>query len=305
MQRVALFRFASCCCVPLCMLAILLVILVTAYIEMDQAVILARQTVCPPESRNKIPKILHQTWKDKAIPDKWKDSSESCKSLNPEYNYTFWTDSDIEQFLLKEYPWFVETYYSYPYPIQRIDAARLFILYHYGGVYTDLDIICKHSFQKLLKNLTCHNLVFLETTPVGVTNMVIFATPRHPFIKRCVEALPGRNHMWGTKHVTVMLSAGPTFISHMMRNYPEMSDMFVYSLDERHELFGDLLGKSWHGTDTKVFTIIDKHLYVSIIFIASIIMLVLYFTYKICFKVNGNLNLKAYITLPNSQIKKP
>ena len=300
MRRLALWRFTACCCAPICMVVLLIMTLITGYIEMDNVVIQARNNMCPLNTRNqRIPKTLHQTWKDANIPEKWTNSSRSCQVLSPEYRYMFWTDEDIERFLLKEYSWFMDTYYSYPYPIQRIDAARLFMLYHYGGVYTDLDIICKHSFEYLLKNLTCHNLVLLETTPVGVTNMVMFATPKHPFIKTCIEALPGRNHMWGPKHVTVMLSAGPTFISHMMRNYPEMSDMFVYSLEERHELFGDLQGKSWHGMDTKVFTIIDHHLKLSIALIASTLVLVLYVSYQLCFKHKGDIY--TYILLRHSK----
>lgn len=37
------------------------------------------------------------------------------------------------------YPWFLETFDSYPYPIQRADAIRYFVLHHFGGIYIDLD----------------------------------------------------------------------------------------------------------------------------------------------------------------------
>jgi mannosyltransferase OCH1-like enzyme len=41
--------------------------------------------------------------------------------------------------LAKEYPWFVETWDHYRFPIQRADSIRYFILAHYGGIYIDLD----------------------------------------------------------------------------------------------------------------------------------------------------------------------
>lgn len=42
--------------------------------------------------------------------------------------------------LLKHrYPWFLEDWDGYEFPIQRADAIRYFILAHYGGIYIDLD----------------------------------------------------------------------------------------------------------------------------------------------------------------------
>mmetsp|Transcript_8868 Transcript_8868/g.12629 ORF Transcript_8868/g.12629 Transcript_8868/m.12629 type:complete len:312 (+) Transcript_8868:35-970(+) len=294
----ARLRFAICCTIPLCAMVTFALILLIVYVEMNRAVSISRVNVCPPGSENKIPKILHQTWKDENIPEKWKQSSQSCINLNPDYERRFWTDDDIEEFIRTEYPWFMPTYISYPYPIQRIDAARLLILYHYGGVYTDLDIECReeYPFDSLLENLSCHNLAFLETTPCGVTNMVIFSTPKHHFLKKCIDALPGRENMWGTHHTKVMLTAGPTFISHMMRHYPEMSDIFVFSLKERHAMFNDFLGKSWHTNDTKVLKVMDQHLWTTVGLIFILVLMVLYSTYKLCLKTSGH-SIQGYVTI--------
>ena len=45
------------------------------------------------------------------------------------------------------YPWFLDTYNNYKYKIQKIDAIRPFILYHYGGMYVDLDYECFKPFD--------------------------------------------------------------------------------------------------------------------------------------------------------------
>ena len=37
-----------------------------------------------------------------------------------------------------------------PLPRQRSDAARYFIVYHYGGVYLDLDYECSRPFAPVL-----------------------------------------------------------------------------------------------------------------------------------------------------------
>ena len=41
--------------------------------------------------------------------------------------------------IVARYPWFLETYDGYPYPIQRADSIRYFVLHHFGGIYIDLD----------------------------------------------------------------------------------------------------------------------------------------------------------------------
>lgn len=50
-----------------------------------------------------------------------------------------WTDADAREFIEKEYPWFLETFDGYPFNIQRADSIRYFVLYHFGGIYIDLD----------------------------------------------------------------------------------------------------------------------------------------------------------------------
>jgi mannosyltransferase OCH1-like enzyme len=53
--------------------------------------------------------------------------------------HQLWTNVSSRDLLVKEYPWFVKTWDSYRFPIQRADSIRYFILVHYGGIYIDLD----------------------------------------------------------------------------------------------------------------------------------------------------------------------
>ena len=87
-----------------------------------------------------IPKILHQTWKDKEVPKKWKEAQESCRRLHADYEYRLWTDTEALRLIETRFPWFLETYLSYPYDIQRVDALRYFVLNEFGGIYLDLDV---------------------------------------------------------------------------------------------------------------------------------------------------------------------
>lgn len=83
-----------------------------------------------------IPLIIHRMWKDDTVPEQWKGPFEKCKETYEQRNWTtiLWTDATIRSFLIENYEYFLPTFDSYPYDIQRVDAARYFILYHYGGM---------------------------------------------------------------------------------------------------------------------------------------------------------------------------
>lgn len=160
-----------------------------------------------------IPKIIHKTWTNFTnIPQIWYEPYQSCQQIyrrRADYTMFEWTDESGRVFLSKEYPWILSTYDSYPYTIQRIDALRYFLVYHYGGCYLDMDIGCRHPIDPLLYE----QLVLPKTFPLGWSNDVMCSAPRHPFMRQVIEALPRWNHWYGTNCPTVMLSTGPLYLS--------------------------------------------------------------------------------------------
>lgn len=56
-----------------------------------------------------------------------------------ELTQQLWTDAGSREFIATEYPWFLDSFDNYDYPIQRADAIRYFVLAHFGGIYIDLD----------------------------------------------------------------------------------------------------------------------------------------------------------------------
>ena len=73
----------------------------------------------------------------------------------------------------KEYSSFLPVYESYPYNIQRVDAARYFILYHFGGVYLDLDIGCKSNRDLTDLVNTMSHLNNLNSSRASMIDLVI------------------------------------------------------------------------------------------------------------------------------------
>jgi mannosyltransferase OCH1-like enzyme len=92
-----------------------------------------------------IPKIIHQTCKTKDVPEKWKDAFDSCKTNNKGFKHILWTDETMDKFVKKYYHDFYKIYKSYKYHIQRCDVFKFLVLYKYGGIYLDMDIICNKN----------------------------------------------------------------------------------------------------------------------------------------------------------------
>ena len=61
-----------------------------------------------------------------------------------------WTDASSRELVAQHYSWFLRAYDAYPSYIQRSDAARYFIIHHYGGVYADLDYECSKPFSDVI-----------------------------------------------------------------------------------------------------------------------------------------------------------
>lgn len=217
-----------------------------------------------------IPKILHQTWRNETIPAVWRDAQQSCLDLHSEedgWEYMLWTDEKMETFMQKEYEWFMDTFDAYPYGIMRADAIRYFVLYHYGGVYLDLDDGCNRAMEPLLG----YPAWVRKTIPTGISNDVMGAAPGHPFFKRVIDELKNYDRNWILPYITVMGSTGPLFLSVIWRHYS--SDGFnegdgrirILFPDEyqgtKWAFFKHNLGNSWHGADVQfIFWVSLLHL---------------------------------------------
>ena len=243
-----------------------------------------------------IPKIIHQTWKTEIIPDNWKSSVESCKNIHSNYNYMLWSHKLMVEFVKNEYPDFYNTYNSYKYDIQRCDAFRYLILYKFGGIYLDLDTICKKPLEQLLE----HDIVFTKSanTPSIYTNSFYMTIPQHPFIKYCIDNLQENinNFSWSGKHLHVMNSTGPLFMTNMINKYKleNIKNNYVLSASEYTGdcnvcnlntcnggiYFSNVKGNSWHEFDSTCYNFVMCN-YKKIIIFTIIFTIIIYY---ICIK---------------------
>lgn len=72
--------------------------------------------------------------------------------MHPGWEYRFWTDDLLLDFVTEHYAQFLPVFISYQRPVMRADAARYLLLHHYGGVYADIDVECVQNHDRFLEN---------------------------------------------------------------------------------------------------------------------------------------------------------
>ncbi|KAH8118313.1 hypothetical protein DFH11DRAFT_1723237 [Phellopilus nigrolimitatus] len=257
---------------------------ISIYLSIDTAAYLTEVEVGPVDGDatwnatalgefERIPRIIHQTWKSETLPDRWKSVSQECRDMMPDYEYRLWTDADSREFIAKEYNWFLGTFDAYTYPIQRADAIRYFVLYHFGGVYLDLDVGCRRRLDRLL----VHPVILPKTIPVGVSNDLMFSEKGHPFMAQTIHNLVTFDHSWVLNYPTVMFSTGPMFLSaqygiwtsshvptlEMPGGEVRILPKALYGKNAKpgeapHSFFSHFYGSSWHADDAAFIGFLGK-----------------------------------------------
>jgi len=204
-----------------------------------------------------IPRIIHQTWKNRDVPQRFKEAQSSWRQIHPDWEYRFWTDEELEALVLERAPELVPVFVDYPDNIQRVDAARYVILREFGGLYADLDTIC----LKPLDDLLDAQMVLPRTTPFGVSNQLMLSVPSHPFFHHAVKSLPGafskRRWIW-PRHVRILSTTGPLFLTDCLRRYGSIQGLRILTLEEhghgnpQESYVHHLRGNTWAGWDTHV-----------------------------------------------------
>lgn len=236
-----------------------------------------------------IPRVIHQifvrTPQVPEMPPHWEQARQSVLTHHPEYTYVFWTGDDMAAFMRREYPDAYSFFVDYPHTIQQIDAFRYFVLYHYGGIYMDLDIGTKKSIP--LEYLD-HDLVLLRSTNVShvFTNALMMSSPRNAFMRQCIHALYShqRDFRYLGKHLHVMHSTGPLFLTKQLEKYREGSWHTIPAEDFQGDCnvcnlgkctggrtFFQVEGKSWNSIDSVIFNFMFCHqtqLVISLLFLA-------------------------------------
>jgi mannosyltransferase OCH1-like enzyme len=247
-----------------------------------------------------IPKIIHQTWKTKDIPEKWKKSQEEWQRLHPDWLYILWTDKDIRNHIKNNHPDFLELHDNYEYPIQRADMIRYFILYDYGGLYSDLDLYPSENIEKYI---TSNLNYFVHSANIDtITNAFMISPKNSQIMKKIIMHLKDDLPFYAIgKHLKIHFSTGPNLVDKVIQKHVDIpysilprKKFYPYSSSEDKFYTDDMdnivimpiknTSGSWHSLDSKFYAFVNrnKNFFISlgILSIFCIIFGLIYYSIK-------------------------
>ena len=165
-----------------------------------------------------IPKIIHQTWRDKNLPPIiYNLVSENIKTLKSQgYELMFWTDEMILKLISEEYPHFYNIYKLARTGVQKGDIARILLVYHYGGIYIDLDVLILRDFGEFLDMNS--DKLYITYEPSGQTKALYNSDK---YICNAFFAANKNNNM-----LKMVVNNIPEYIKHYTENIFQKFDIF-------------------------------------------------------------------------------
>eukprot|EP01043_Picozoa_sp_COSAG02_P020557 COSAG02_NODE_1018_length_15181_cov_18.026389_6_plen_528_part_00 len=197
-----------------------------------------------PLRRQRVPRILHQTWKTSDIPEELTKYTASWRRYNPDWEFRFWNDTQGLELIEQHYPWFYKHIGKFKSGVEKADIMRYFILYHHGGVYADLDMECLRPWEPLLRRHDQSFQCVLGAEPhqhaqkqgsrnMLVCNAMMFSAPGHPFweevFNKLLDRVPELGNAAGGEWVSPVDTTGPVMLTELYESQPtSYRDVAVY-----------------------------------------------------------------------------
>jgi len=170
------------------------------------------------EAIDTVPKAIHFIWMGpRPFPENSIPNIISWKELHPSWDFFFWTDDPdkplpieglqrrlIADLDLGPFQQFFEESDNWS---ERSDLIRFMIMYTEGGIYVDHDVKCVRPFDQLSSHYDfvagyepLHLHRYTIKTPFVPNTGLIISRPNHPIMKRVIERLSARWHIFGEKY---------------------------------------------------------------------------------------------------------
>ncbi len=193
-----------------------------------------------------IPRRIIQTAKSLDLPLLERAAVANVRLLHPDFEYLFFDDAQIEEFIDAEFPRYRPVFDSFSVRIQRYDFFRYLAIYRLGGFYFDMDVFLASNVSELLEfgcvfpfeELTLHSFLHQEYgMDWEIGNYAFGAAAGHPFldaiIKNCVRAQ--QHPEWAEAMMKsiprmfrdesfVFNTTGPGLVSRTLAEYPGACD---------------------------------------------------------------------------------
>ena len=170
--------------------------------------------------------LVHQIWLGShKRPDIWIDTIKNfCKKYDHEY--ILWDEYNMFELTNKKYYNMITPYCG------KADIYRYEILYRYGGIYIDTDIVIINDDQfndmiiKFKESSDIDIILGREPNAKYIANSIIFAKKKCSFLEKVISCIPSRDY---TKNVFKI--AGPLLITDVYKSIKTKEKSKIKILD--------------------------------------------------------------------------
>ena len=226
------------------------------------------------------PRHIHQIFfgfNDNGFFNRTSTARGSWQQMNPSYGYTLWDYPMVEKLISTKNPELLPLFRSYEHWVRKADMARYMILYHYGGLYSDLDIGCVTNIAPLVAHLNQSEFIMYRSDDGFISGDFFIAKPQSDFLCHVISGLEKSNHHYGLPYLTTMLSTGPLFLTGRFLNYKHSDELYIAEAQEMEKFIRHLEGSTWHQIDGYIIWWTYTHTYVfKFVFICTIAVVLLY-----------------------------
>lgn len=176
-----------------------------------------------------IPKVIYQTYKTTKLPLVFRWHISRLKKKNPNYDYQFYDDRRIEQFLFEEFGEDIfRLYKCINIGAAKADFFRYAILYKKGGVYLDIDSRIINKIDSFIKPED-NAVIAYEGNGNFYIQYALFFGAKHPILKKTLELaiknLQSNKYPNDTHKMT-----GPTVFTEAVKDYMKNSEDTSYRI---------------------------------------------------------------------------
>jgi len=135
--------------------------------------LMSRPLSSQKSSNASIPKLIHQSWSDNALPLKFQEWSDTWRTYHPDWEWVLWTDADNRALVKNHFPWFKDSYEKLNAEIFKADAVRPLYMYAFGG-YVFRPFLPPNSYSCVV-----FTLISMLSVSVRLTSFFPEKSPRH------------------------------------------------------------------------------------------------------------------------------
>lgn len=163
-----------------------------------------------------VPKILHKTTRVLSKDDIQTAFYKECEDiyLSDGWEVKLWYDDMINLFVAEHYPQYFDQFKEITPNIKKVDAIRYLLMYHYGGMYLDMDDECIRAASAFVDGLVKGNTFWMTGY---IEPHFMMSTPGNKFALFAFETI-----LRDWKKYNVRSTGGPQGLNRMAKAYVSM-----------------------------------------------------------------------------------